>query len=148
MKKVLGIDVDISVYISKEENNCFAMIGQGGRRMIVADHLFLAEVNRDAGTRWAAISILAHELGHHIAGFGRYASSRLAELDADYWSGYILQQLGLSEDAAVKCIMRYGTEADTDSHPNKYSRAATIREGWNDGVSGDFEAERCEGCGD
>ena len=136
----------IYVYISKDEDNCFATIGEGGRRMLVADHLFLVNTNRNSGTNWAAISIIAHEIGHHIAGFSRRPTQLDAELDADYWSGYILQKLGAGKDASTKCIMRYGTENDTSSHPNKYSRAETIKKGWDDALNGYYDKERCESC--
>lgn len=142
----VGIGVDIAVYIAAEEDNCFATIGEGGKRMLIADHLFLVRVNKISGTQWAAISIIAHEIGHHIAGFNRQPTQLDSELDADYWSGYILQKLGSSEEAAAKCILRFGTEQDTDSHPDKYERAATIRQGWQDAKKGSFDVKRCESC--
>ncbi|HTN17913.1 MAG TPA: hypothetical protein VL092_09550, partial [Chitinophagaceae bacterium] len=146
IKSRIGIDVPIYVYIAKDENNCSATIIENGKRAIIADHLFLNKVDKDAGTKWAAISIIAHEVGHHIAGFSRRATSQEGELDADYWSGYILYKLGAGREASVKCIMFYGTEYDSGSHPNKYARAEAIRTGWNDGSKGDFDKDRCESC--
>jgi hypothetical protein len=143
----IGIDVPIAVYIAKDENNCFATILEGGKRVLIADQLFLVEVNKGAGTQWAAISIVAHEIGHHIAGFSRRATQGESELDADYWSGYALYKLGASENASVKAIMVYGTEKDTDSHPNKYSRSQAIKKGWDDAKRGDYDKDRCESCG-
>ncbi|WP_420154850.1 hypothetical protein [Siphonobacter sp.] len=142
----LKITVPIKVYIAKDENNCFATISNG-KRIIVADHLFLHNVNKHSKTNWGAISILAHEVGHHIAGFANDQASKLnSELDADYWSGYILHKLGASKDASVKCIMRYGTEHNTSSHPNKYSRAETIKLGWDDALKGSYDIKRCAEC--
>jgi hypothetical protein len=146
LKDAVGIDVPLTVLIASGEDNCFATIAEGGKRLIIADHMFLVKVNRSSGTEWGAISILAHELGHHIAGFGRYGDSHQSELDADYWSGYILQKLGSSKDAATKCILHHGTEVDTDSHPNKYNRARLIRKGWDDAQKGYFDKSKCEGC--
>lgn len=146
IKSQLGFDVPINVYIAKDEDNCFATIGEQGIRLIIADQLFLNKVNKISGTQWAAISIIAHEIGHHIAGFTRRESQLDSELDADYWSGYVLQKLGASKEASVKCIMRFGTEQDTNSHPNKYNRAATIRQGWDDAVKGSYDNDRCESC--
>ncbi len=146
IKKQLGFDVAINVYIAKDEDNCFASIGERGVRLIIADQLFLNKVNKISGTQWAAISIIAHEIGHHIAGFTRRASQLDSELDADYWSGYVLQKLGASKEASVKCIMRFGTEQDTNSHPNKYTRASTIKQGWDDAVKGSYDNDRCESC--
>jgi hypothetical protein len=146
IQTTLGFSTPIRVYIAKDEDNCFASIGEKGIRLIVADQLFLSNVNKVSGTQWAAISILAHEIGHHIAGFTRRSSSLDSELDADYWSGYVLQKLGSSKDAAVKCIMHFGTEQNTSSHPNKYLRSNTIRLGWEDGVKGAYDNDRCESC--
>jgi len=146
IKKTLGFNVEIDIYIAKAENNCFATVGKGGARLLIADIDFLESVNNYAGTKWAAISVIAHEVGHHIAGFNHHESQLDDELDADYWSGYVLQKLGSSENAATKCILKFGTEQDTDSHPNKYTRAKTIESGWGDAKNGTIDYQRCENC--
>ena len=146
IQTTLNFNIPIKVFIAKEEDNCFASTGNNGVRMIIADQLFLNRVNKASGTKWAAISIIAHEIGHHIAGFTKNASQLDSELDADYWSGYILRKLGASKEASVKCILHFGTEYDTNSHPNKYSRAATIKQGWDDAVKGSYDHSRCESC--
>lgn len=146
IQKTLNFSVPISVYVSENENNCFATIEQNGSRLIVADHHFLNNVNVSSGTRWAAISILAHEVGHHIAGFSRYSDKKESELAADYWSGYILQKLGAGRNAAVRCILFFGSETDTFSHPNKYSRAQSIEKGWDDAFNNTMDRTKCEGC--
>ncbi|HMD00258.1 MAG TPA: hypothetical protein VKH37_08895 [Ferruginibacter sp.] len=141
----LGFNVAITVYIAKEEDNCFATIANG-KRLLIADHVFLSRANTEAGTKWAAISIIAHEIGHHIAGFNRHPSQLDSELDADYWSGYALQKLGASEAASIKCIMHYGTDVDSDSHPAKTRRAQTIMLGYHDAQKGTYDKNRCESC--
>jgi len=143
IKKVIGINVPFVTYISKGEDNAFATVVKG-RRILVIDHMFMHTVNKGAGTEWAAISIIAHEIGHHVAGFSRRPTQHEAEFDADYWSGYILQKLGSSEEAATKCIMRYGSEIDTKSHPNKYSRSSAIKKGWQDAKKGYLDKDRCQ----
>lgn len=143
IKAILNIRALIDVYVAEAENNAMATTGAGGRKIIIADYNFLKTVNRDAGTEWAAISILAHELGHHIAGLGRGLSG---ELDADYWSGYVLYKLGASKEASIKCIMHFGTEQNTSSHPNKYLRAKTIKQGWDDAANGSYDPARCRDC--
>lgn len=143
----LGFDVPINVYIAAGEDNCFATIGEGGERLIIADQLFLNVVNNKSGTQWAAISIIAHEIGHHIAGFSKTVSqSSASELDADYWSGYVLKKLGASKEASAKCIMFFGTESDTASHPNKHKRISAIQQGWDDASKGFYNKDRCKNC--
>lgn len=146
IKSTLGFSIPIRVFIAKGEDNCSASIGNNGVRAIIADQLFLNKVNNISGTEWAAISIIAHEIGHHIAGMNRRPSVLESELDADYWSGYILKLLGASKEASVRCIMRFGTESNTTSHPNKYSRANTIKQGWDDAVTKSFDKGRCASC--
>jgi predicted Zn-dependent protease len=148
IKKSIKINVSFDVFIAEDEDNAFATIGKDGRKIINADHMFLVRINEDSGTKWGAISILAHEIGHHIAGFNRRSTDLEGELDADYWSGYSLQKLGASKNASSKAIMRYGTEKDTKTHPNKYSRASTIEKGWEDAKKGTFDTDRCESCED
>jgi len=142
-----GFDVPISVYLVAGEANCFATIVGDGERVIIADQLFLNDVNKQVKTEWGAISIIAHELGHHIAGFAKSASQTPdSELDADYWSGYLLQKLGADKEASTKCIMSFGTEDDSTSHPNKYRRKSAIQEGWDDASKGLYNEDRCKNC--
>lgn len=146
IEKTLNFNVEIAVYLAKNENNCWATTGQGGKRLLVTDVDFLDEVNTVSGTKWAAISVIAHEVGHHIAGFGRHPNQLDDELDADYWSGYTLEKLGASKNASTKCIMQFGTEEDTQSHPNKYSRANIIKKGWDDALNNTIDYSKCENC--
>jgi hypothetical protein len=148
IKRSIKIDTSFDVFIAADEDNAFATIGENGRRVIIADQMFLVKINEESGTKWSAISILAHEIGHHIAGFSRRSTELEGELDADYWSGYALQKLGASKNAATKAVMTYGTEKDTKSHPNKYSRASVIEEGWEDAKKKTFDTDRCESCED
>ena len=45
-------------------NNAYATIIRN-QRYIVYDNRFLENLDRYAGTKWASISVLAHEMGHH-----------------------------------------------------------------------------------
>ena len=108
IKESLAIEVDFDVYIAKDEDNAFATVA-GGRKIVVVDVDFLEELNRVTGTEWSAIQVIAHEVGHHIAGF--MEDKHRGELSADYWSGQCLQRLGSSKDAAKACILRVGTRS-------------------------------------
>jgi hypothetical protein len=145
IKKVLSIDTEIIVLIAKAEDNCFATRANG-KRLLVADHYFLNKVNKLSGTEWGAISIIAHEVGHHVAGFGNNPNPLIDELNADYWSGWVLNKLGSNKAAAIKAIMRFGSEHNSSSHPDKYTRSRTIEEGWTDAQNGEINYSRCEDC--
>jgi Zn-dependent protease with chaperone function len=139
----LRIEPDIEIYLAEREDNAFATVA-GGKKIIVVDVDFVARVNRQAKTEWGAIQVIAHELGHHIAGFNEDAHR--AELNADYWSGQALQRLGAGREAATKAILAIGTETDTDTHPSKYRRAATIEKGWDDALSKKIDYGFCDDC--
>ncbi len=139
----LRIEADFDILIMAGNDNAFAAIA-GGRRIIGVDIGFAKRLDRLAGTRWAAISVIAHEVGHHIAGFT--ADGFRGELNADYWSGQALQRLKSSRRAATKAIMAYGTEWDTDTHPNKWARAAKIEQGWDDAAHGHIDYSHCLDC--
>ena len=73
IEQVLSFNVPLDVYIAKQEDNAFAAVSNG-RRVLVVDVGFLQKVNRTSRTQWAAIQIVAHEVGHHISGFSRKSS--------------------------------------------------------------------------
>src|SRR3990170_47680 len=45
-------------------NNAYATIIRN-RRYIIYDNDFLENLDSYAGTKWASVSVLAHEMGHH-----------------------------------------------------------------------------------
>lgn len=137
------IAVDFDVLILVDEDNAYATVANG-RKVVAADVHFLEHLNSIVGTDWAAIQVLAHEVGHHIAGF--HADRHRSELHADYWSGQALQRLGSSEESATAAILRIGTAGDTSSHPNKYDRAEYIKRGWRDAQKGVVDYALCDGC--
>lgn len=139
----LRIDPNFDVLIAEGEDNAMATTA-GGRKVLIIDVEFLERVNSRAGNQWAAISIIAHEVGHHIAGFS--PDSHRAELNADYWSGQALMRLGASRRSSTRAIMTFGTEQDSSSHPSKYRRAQTIERGWDDASAGRIDYDFCDDC--
>jgi hypothetical protein len=140
----LGFSADIEVLITRNhEDNAFATL-VNGRKFLVVDTAFVDDANRIAGTDWAAIEIIAHEIGHHIAGFAD--DSYVCELNADYWSGQALQRLGAGEDATKKSMLAVGDPSDTATHPNKYRRADIVAKGWADAKASTIDWSHCERC--
>lgn len=142
VNRALSIAPEFDIYIAADEDNAFATVA-GGRKILVIDVGFLQKLNQVAGTEWAAISVIAHEVGHHIDGF---SGGPRGELRADYWSGQALQRLGASRIAATKAILATGTDFDTESHPNKTRRAAVIGRGWADAAAGLMDRSYCMAC--
>ena len=143
IRQVLSITPAFDIYIAEAENNAYATVSNG-RKVLVVDVDFLDKVNRMVGTQWSAIPVIAHEVGHHIAGFG--PDRHRGELNADYWSGQALQRLGAAEQASKRAILTVGTEFDTTTHPNKYKRADTIGHGWEDAAQGKIDYSFCLDC--
>lgn len=133
----------IDVYIVNRARNAFAGMN-GGRRILVADPEFLEEIHEKTHTKWGPVQVIAHEIGHHIAGQSGYALED--ELKADYWSGQALSRLGASRERATAAIRVFGTDFDTQTHPNKYTRAQTIERGWDDAAAGRMDKRYCISC--
>ena len=102
------------------------------KRVILYNKEYIAKLNRKSRTYWAGVSVLAHELGHHLNGHTvSYDKSDLeAELEADQFAGYILRKMGASLEEAQAAIRTVGREHETESHPGKGSRLNAIRKGW------------------
>lgn len=116
--------------------NCFATVVDG-QRYIVYDGAFMKRVENMTHTDWGAISIVAHEIGHHLQGHtidGR-GSRPQKELEADRFSGFVMQRLGATLDEAVVAIKTFGDEKPTYSHPAKTVRVEAIRQGWLDAAN-------------
>lgn len=139
----LSIKPNIEIFLAEREDNAFATVA-GGKKIIVVDVAFVEAVNRRARTQWGAVQVIAHELGHHIAGFSD--DRHRAELNADYWSGQALQRLGAARQVAAKAILAIGSETDTETHPSKYRRAPTIEKGWDDALAGKIDYSFCDDC--
>ena len=144
INRALAISPEFDVFILEGDDNAFATIANG-RRILAIDLGFVDRLNRKVGTDWAAISIIAHEVGHHIEGFSP-GSSLQRELNADYWSGQVLQRLGSSRRAATRAILTVGTDSDTATHPNRWDRAEKIWQGWDDASQGRIDYSHCLNC--
>jgi hypothetical protein len=119
----------------KEQNgiqNAYATMS-GSQRWIVYDNNFLEDIDSYAKTKWASISIMAHEMGHHyynhvVNGKG---STVPTEIEADAFSGYMMQKEGATLEQALAAMKAIGTERETSTHPAKADRLTAITRGWN-----------------
>jgi hypothetical protein len=119
----------------KEQNgiqNAYATMS-GGQRWIVYDNNFLEDIDAYAKTKWASISIMAHEMGHHY--YDHVVSNRgsnvPSEIEADAFSGYMIQKQGGTLEQALAAMTAIGTEKQTATHPAKADRLKAITRGWN-----------------
>jgi hypothetical protein len=106
-------------------------IMQGEKRLILYNQLFMKDVNKDTQTDWSAISILAHEIGHHLnqhtLGLGGDRSEQ--ELAADKFSGDILSKMGATLDQA-RAALNSRPETKSAYYPPKAVRLVAVGNGW------------------
>jgi len=110
-----------------------AAIIQGSQRMLLYNPGFINDLRAQVQNRWAPISVIAHEVGHHLNGHTlETGGSRPGiELEADYFSGFVLQQMGADLDDAQIAINILGSDVGSDTHPAKRDRLAAIAAGWS-----------------
>lgn len=125
-----GLVQNFEIYAANVPN-AMATI-QGQRRHILYNQDFMRRVRQQTNTDWAAISIMAHEVGHHLQGHTIIpgGSRPPTELEADRYSGYVLQRMGATIEQAQAAMQALGSEVGTDTHPAKSARLAAITNGW------------------
>jgi len=112
-------------------------------RYIIYDKQFLQRVKNTTNTDWGSISILAHEIGHHLNGHNLVSgvSNYDAELQADEFSGFVLAKMGASLDESLRAINSFGSEENSETHPKKSSRIQAISGGWNKSNKNSFNID-------
>jgi len=134
--------------------NCIAT-SYKGIRYILYDNEFMEMIARRTNS-WSNLSILAHEIGHHVNGHSldlivyaaeaaeipSLAESRQMELEADEFSGFVMYKLGASLEQAQEAIQLISSnENDTYStHPSKDRRLKAIEIGYNKARNNDFSS--------
>jgi|GEM_PF-900371 len=109
-----------------------AAVIRDNKRLILYNQTFMERVKERTNTDWAAISILAHEIGHHLSGHTLEpgGSRPETELQADKFSGYILYKMGATLEQSQKAMDTMTGEGGSETHPPKSARLAAIANGW------------------
>ncbi len=128
---VIGLKQNFEVMVGEVDNA--AAVISNGKRYILYNPAFINRLNTAAGNRWASVSILAHETGHHLNGHTlEYIGSQPdKELEADEFSGFVLRRMGATlkeAQAAMKIAADYKKSL---THPGKDDRLIAIALGWN-----------------
>lgn len=110
-----------------------AAVVYGGRRYILYNPNFIMQLERTTGTKWAGMSVLAHEIGHHLDGHTLTSSGSQPqlELEADEFSGFVLRKMGASLANAQAAMRTLATINASSTHPGQYDRLTSIANGWN-----------------
>lgn len=110
----------------------------GSTRVIYYNPEFMTHLELSSGSKWTAISIIAHEIGHHIAGHTSPRDPWLAalehpwdrELEADYYSGLSLAMLGAIPEDLQRAQRLMFSLWGNPSHPDSIRRIQAINSGW------------------
>lgn len=127
----IGLVRNFKVIECANTDNCFATVLKG-QRFIVYDGAFMQKIEEETDTDWSAISIMAHEIGHHLQGhtIDGHGGQPIKEIEADKFSGFVLHQLGASLDESLVAVRALGNERATSTHPARPARIDAIRKGW------------------
>ena len=137
VKKILDATGSLShkSIILKESNVKNALATTEGKdRYLLYSAAFLEKFKGDAKTKWAAYTVLAHEIGHHLNGHD-FAEKDLKkrksmELEADKFAGAVCRTLGASLEQALAGMESMQLSGESSTHPAKSARTAAIANGW------------------
>ena len=128
---------DFVIFQIPGEDNAYADIPRDGepyayRRIIAYDPQFLQQIELRTD-EWGPMSVMAHEVAHHLLGHSvfRAGSNPPNELDADFYSGFILYRLGASLEQAQAVMSILADPGGSRSHPPRSERLDAIEFGWN-----------------
>jgi hypothetical protein len=128
---IIGLKPNFEVQVANIPNA--AAVVYGGRRYVLYNPSFIDQLTKATGTKWAAISVLAHEIGHHLNGhtITSTGSQPSLELEADEFSGFVLRKMGASLDQAQVAMKVAAQQRASKTHPGQYDRLAAIQKGWS-----------------
>lgn len=134
--KYTGLQPNFIVIEKNDVKTASAYIANG-KRYIAYNRLFIYKLRNKSKTDWAAVSVLAHEIGHHLLGHTlKYKNLGPGdELAADRFSGFILFQMGATVDEAKAALNTVGHEIDTLNHPTIDIRIQALVNGWKEAYS-------------
>lgn len=131
--KHTGLPVNFTVMAANVPNASATTDKKNGERLVLYSQSFMADVISKSGTKWSATSIMAHELGHHLAGHTLLRESERRhdlELEADKFSGHILYKMGATMHEATAAARSIPSDKGTRTHPPKSARIAAVQNGW------------------
>lgn len=127
---VLGLKANFELRAANVPNAAAVILKS--KRYILYNPNFMNSINKATGSNWAAISIFAHEIGHHLNGhtLDNVGSRPMTELEADEFSGFVLARMGASLEDAQAVMSVIASIKGSHSHPAKKDRLSYIAAGW------------------
>jgi hypothetical protein len=127
-----GLRRNFIILATNETQNAAAVIMPSGERYLLYNPSFVHSIEQKTHSYWAAISIIAHEIGHHLQGhtLTKDGSRPGTELEADEYSGFVLQKMGATLEEAQLAINAVASDMASYTHPAKQARLLSVRTGW------------------
>lgn len=135
----VGLPQNFSILAANVPNA--AAVIRDSQRYILYSEAFMAQITSSTATEWAAKTILAHEVGHHLAGHTIVpgGSRPPTELEADSFAGFAVGKMGATL-AQAQSPFRQMSEAGSPTHPPRSARLEAVSVGWRRAVPGDRPA--------
>ena len=133
--QVVGLKPNFEIRAANVPNAAAVVLE--GKRYILYNRRFMNAINTVSGTDWAAISILAHEIGHHLNGhtIDGQGSRPEIELEADEFSGFVLSKMGATLADAQAAMNAAASLKASHTHPARRDRLIAIAGGWNNATN-------------
>lgn len=118
------------VAVKDSQVNAYATVYER-QRYIVYDEDFMKSVADARGKNWAGLTIMAHEIGHHLSGhtLDNIGSRPPRELEADSFAGFVVGTLGGRLKDAI-AVFKDTSETGSATHPPRQERIAAVTAGW------------------
>lgn len=119
------------VRASNDVPNAEATTENGGKDRLILYNPDWMKNLKSSTSNWSDWVVLAHEVGHHVA-FHMDPSfpNHEAELQADYFAGFILHKLGAPLADVQLAMAMVSLDEASESHPAKAPRVAEAKKGW------------------
>ena len=109
--------------------------GEPCERALIYNPKFIADeasAEDGSGTKWGAVTVMAHEISHHLQGHtSKPGGSNVEdELQADEQAGWLLRRLGASQEQALALFRNVAAEEETETHPGREDRLTAVTNGW------------------
>jgi hypothetical protein len=116
------------------------------KKYISYNPVYINWVTTITGDKWAALTLLAHEAGHHLKGHTTHKTKdRLAaELEADEYAGFILYKLGATLGQTQEVMKFIAKKEDSETHPAQASRMLALKTGWDKAFNENIAAIEAE----
>ena len=104
-------------------------------RLIAYSQPDMTELSRRAGTEWALMMVLAHEVGHHVQGHIVRGTPRMRDYQeqADEYAGFVLNNMGATLEEARAAMTVLGARSRIDALTDGWNRAERLLGGSRSG---------------